>query len=190
MEHLLTLMINSRILEAIRATFVILMRDFLVPKLPGCIRTHFIGTKLQWRVTEQAEAVWLFWTFFPVYIQWTEISLPLWPFFSFIIFNSCWSVSMVRIFLGGVDVDPPKPGLYDRGLYCMVQWTKPVHNKEDCSWVLDGVLDIRAQDGAFALCRLSMSIKQCAAFFFLYVQKHPRYKMLDDCVIWHVCVCV
>lgn len=47
----------------------------------------------------------------------------------------------------------------------MVQWSEPVHNKEDCSWVLDGVLDIRAQDGAFALCRLSMSIKQRAAYF-------------------------
>lgn len=29
---------------------------------------------------------------------------------------------------------------------------------------LDGILDIRAQGGAFALCRLSMSIKQRAAF--------------------------
>lgn len=53
-----------------------------------------------------------------------------------------------------------------RTLCCMVQWTEPVHNREDCSRVLDGVLDIRAQGGAFALSRLSISIKQRAAFFF------------------------
>lgn len=53
----------------------------------------------------------------------------------------------------------------------MVQWTGPVHHREDCSWVLDWrFLDIRAQDGTFALCRLSMSIKQRAASFY-HVQK-------------------
>lgn len=79
---------------------------------------------------------------------------------------------MVRTFSDGCF--PPKPGLSYRGLYSTVQWTEPVQHREDCSWVLDGVLDIRAQDGTFALCRLSMSIEQRAAFFIIS-KKHPGY---------------
>lgn len=41
---------------------------------------------------------------------------------------------------------------------------------EDCSWVLDGILDIRAQDGTFALCRLSIK-HNVLLFFFNHVQK-------------------
>lgn len=48
----------------------------------------------------------------------------------------------------------------------------PVHNREDCCQVLDGDLDIRAQGGTFALCRLSTSIKQHAAFFFFFFLNH------------------
>lgn len=61
-----------------------------------------------------------------------------------------------------MDVSHQKPELSYRALSRMIQWTKPVHNSKDCSCVLDSVLNIGAQGGAFALCRLLMSIKQHA----------------------------
>lgn len=42
--------------------------------------------------------------------------------------------------------------------------------KGKTGWIWSGILDFRAQDGAFALCRLSMSIKKTCCFFY-HVQK-------------------
>lgn len=167
-----------------------------MPKASWVHQDSFFWHKAAVKSGGQAGAVRLFWTFLsgvfrkavhPEMDQFTCVTAFYLLFLTHNVGAHLWSAT----FWDGCF--PPKPRLSYRGLLCTVQWTEPVHNREDCSWVLDGVLDIRAQGGTFALRRLSMSIKQRAAFFY-HVQKTSQvWRMLDDYVIYavlFVCECV
>lgn len=90
---------------------------------------------------ESWSSVFVFWSFLPCVIRkgstlrrW--ISLPVWPFFFFFL-NSKRLERICGPHLFQMDVSHQNSEYLTEDSHCMVQWTGPVHHREDCSWVLD-----------------------------------------------------
>lgn len=147
-----------------------------MPKASWVHQDSFYRHKTAVRSGGQAGAVCLFWTLFFHVFQKAVHPVEMdgfYPcdslFLSFIFNSKCWSVSMVRAFWDGCFPAKTQKILQRTLLHCSVDW--PVHYREDCTWVLDGVLDITEHKMA----HLHFVDYQCPSnnvlLFFYHVQK-------------------